>query len=400
VRVLLVNNLYAPHSVGGAERSVQALAEGLRELGVEPFVLCLGTASEPEQSVLNGIRVLRFPLRNRHWPFQGGARPALARLAWHLKDRWNSAARIDVASALDEVRPNIVHTHNLAGFSIAAWAEARAHRLPLVHTLRDYYLLCPRSTMFDVSRGAAGRNCARPCASCRLLRRAHPEAATQVDRVVSISESLWRSHVEHEAFKSDTPVEVIRNGIALPTIERVPRAAGGPVRLGFIGRVHPSKGVDLLLDAVGDPRLRGRVTLLVAGTGEPDYMSALQTRAQGLAVELAGRMAPQEFYRVVDAVVVPSIWQEPLSRVVPEAHTCGLPVVASRRGGLPEIVTAGETGELFDPALEGDLARALLRLIEDGARLAAMSARAREVAVQYEPARVSREYLRLYESLL
>jgi glycosyltransferase involved in cell wall biosynthesis len=69
-------------------------------------------------------------------------------------DIYNPLMAWEVKKIIDREQPDLVHTHNLQGFSVAAWKVVKKRGLPLVHTMHDYYLLCPRNTMFG-----GGRNC-------------------------------------------------------------------------------------------------------------------------------------------------------------------------------------------------------------------------------------------------
>jgi glycosyltransferase involved in cell wall biosynthesis len=105
--------------------------------------------------------------------------------------------------------------------------------------------------------------------------------------------------------------------------------------------------------------------LLVAGTGEPRYVEQLKADHADPRIEFLGRQEPATFYLRLDATVVPSLLNEALGNVVFESLVHGRPVLGSRRGGIPEMLADGETGLLFDPETEGDLASALQRFADD-----------------------------------
>ncbi|WP_246005967.1 glycosyltransferase [Georgenia muralis] len=136
------------------------------------------------------------------------------------------------------------------------------------------------------------------------------------------------------------------------------------VHVGYVGRLASHKGVDVVLTAVAqDPRL----TLRVCGTGPEE--ASLRSRAAELGVtdrvDFAGHVAQAELpalYRSVDVVAVPSrttpSWVEQFGRVAVEAMACGVPVVASSSGALPDVV--GGAGLLVPPGDAAELSRALL----------------------------------------
>lgn len=393
MKIALVNTLYPPASVGGAERVVRTLARTLVRRGDQVTVLCLSDQAAAAQEVDEGVRVVRIPLQNIYWPF-GPQASAPARLLWHAIDSYNLAAERTLRRLLREESPDIVHTHNLAGFSTRAWSAAKALGLPLVHTLHDYYLLCPRATMCRPQG-----NCATLCGSCSAFSRPRRANAALVDSVVGVSEYVLRRHAMEGTFASPTTQHVVHNGLThvdIPPEARTPAPRSSPdvLRLGFLGRVEANKGIELLLEATA--RLKpGSWQLVVAGKGDADYVAHLRARFPSPAVIFLGVSGLESFFRQIDLLVVPSLWNEPLGMVAFESYFFGVPVAASRRGGLTEIVTA-ETGVLFDPDSPGSLAAVLSALQEEPARLAALALGASRAAARFEPAAMCDAYQAIY----
>lgn len=363
-RVLMVSDCYAPDEVGGAERSVRLLVDGMRHIGVDAHVLTLG----PRDGVAGPPHVHRRPIPNLYWPYRAEQRPRVQRLCWHVADLHNVRGRRLVADAVRRLRPSVVHTHNLAGFSTAAWAGVPAG-LPVVHTLRDHYLRCPARTGWH-----DGRDCGPACRAAGLIRR---RAARRVDAVVGVSRCILDAHLA-AGFFAGTPTAVIPN--AAGTAQARPRTPRrGPVRFGYLGRLSPEKGVEDLLRAQhGLPR--GAYSLSVAGRGDGHTEQSLR-RMAGPAVHFAGHVEPASWFAQVDVLVVPSQWQEPFGRVVVEAFAHGVPVLVARRGALPELVRHGRDGMVYDPDDVDGLRRALHRLTQDPDLLGRLTrgARAREL---------------------
>ena len=151
----------------------------------------------------------------------------------------------------------------------------------------------------------------------------------------------------------------------------------------------------MLIDAV-TRGLDDSARLLLAGAGEPDYERGLRDRCAGVPgkVTFLGVVPPRELFEQIDVLAVPSLWREPFGRIVIEANAWGIPVVASRRGGLPEIVDDGVTGFLFDPDHEEELARTLRGLTP--ARCAAMRDACLDKARVFLPETIAGRYEALY----
>lgn len=176
--------------------------------------------------------------------------------------------------------------------------------------------------------------------------------------------------------------------------------SGAEIVVGFVGRLVPEKGIGILLDAAArDPQLR----LRLAGSGPSEAALRKETSERGLdeRVEFVGALPPGAlpgFYRTLDVLAVPSLttarWTEQFGRVAVEAMACGVPVVASDAGALPDVV--GGAG-LIVP--QGDAAL-LASAIREAAGPARVELRAAGLAraAQCSWAAVGREYLDLYRS--
>jgi glycosyltransferase involved in cell wall biosynthesis len=175
--------------------------------------------------------------------------------------------------------------------------------------------------------------------------------------------------------------QVIYNGVA--PVECVPRhrCAADPWRIGVIGRIAPEKGQ---LEFVQAARLilpLQSCEFVVCGDtlfSSPQYRGRVGLEAEGLPIEFTGwRDDIRDVLSTLDLVVVPSGAVEATTRVILEAFSAGVPVVAFRSGGISEIVEDGGTGVLSQPTAQ-DLAAKLLGLFSDGgASLGRISQRAR-----------------------
>lgn len=355
MRIVMANTLYPtpmyPKIIGGAERSVRNLTEALLARGHEiTAIRAVPRGATHSQEFVDGVVVHSIPIRNIYWPFEVINASSVKKLVWHIVDDWSGYSP-EFAHILAEFRPDILHTNNMTAMPIGIWSQARASGAKIVHTLRDYSLLCPNTKLYK-----NGRTCDTLCTQCRLTTSARRKATSRINAVVGNSLATLELHKKHGLFR-DTPVATAIgslpavNAVKLqPRIRRFP----GETVFGYIGRVAEDKGVHLLAKAfrsIADPR----ASLKIAGYSTPEEQSVLNSLAGNKRIEYLGFVDPRTFYEAVDVVVVPSLWPEPLPRAVIDAISFGRPVIASNRGGNPESMGTPPYGLIFDPENIADL---------------------------------------------
>lgn len=387
LRIGFVAEYYPPHAVGGAEWSTHYLARGLADRGhtvvvVTPSFDGGSGATETDR----GLTVVRFP-------FGEIVRPGQKARAFRMENPFLARRRArEVAAAFRQHGIQIAHAANKYAVPWAALA-ARDLGIPWVVTFRDYFHHCPLSTclaerdlypdhcgwgryarcLIDFEREAhAGRGM-----GYRLRYRVHGVMArlTQLwrlrflrraDAIITVSQ---RVREIYDATGINDRITPIHNPLAsdeLPPAAETPEVPG---LLFFAGKISRGKGADALYDAFAQlARERPEVTLLMAGEGPLRETIQARAREDGLAsrVQLPGRLPHDEvaaLYRRAAVTVVPSVWQEPFPRVILESYFAGTPVVASNRGGNPEIVDDGVTGFIVEPA--GDRLKAAIAQVLD-----------------------------------
>jgi glycosyltransferase involved in cell wall biosynthesis len=259
----------------------------------------------------------------------------------------------------------------------------------VIHTLHDYSLMCPKASMYQ-----RGVNCAGQCTVCRAYSLPGKLMSTHVDAVVGVSRHMLNQHLRAGYFSHAAVRRIIYNGLPSAPQDAVaarPRA-GAPLRLGFVGRLTPNKGIGELVAQMHE--WTGRCELVVGGTGNPDYERELRSRAPA-NVRFLGFVDPAQVYRDIDVLVVPSLWHDPLPTTVLEAYQYGLPVIASARGGLPEIVEHGRTGFLFEPDDPAGLQRSIHMFAHDCGLAAQMRPEVARKSASFTLERMRSEYLEL-----
>ena len=357
LRVALLTREYPPEVYGGAGVHVTYLA---RELGglVDLTVHC-----------------------------QGADRAgAVAHRPWELLDGTNQALQTisaDLSMTAAVASADLVHSHTWYA-NLAGHLAALLYGVPHIVTTHSLEPLRPWKAEQLGGGYALSSWCERV-------------AVESAAAVVAVSEGMRADVMAAYPAVSPERVRVIRNGIDTteyapdPGTDVIDRFGIDPARptVVFVGRITRQKGLPVLLRAAGalDPG-----TQLVIAAGQPDtpelaaevttLVEQLQAARSGV-IWLSGMLAKREAIQLLSHATVfacPSLY-EPLGIVNLEAMACGTAVVASRVGGIPEVVADGETGLLVPPGDPVALADALNTVLRDTGRAAAMGQLGRKRAI-------------------
>jgi glycosyltransferase involved in cell wall biosynthesis len=230
-----------------------------------------------------------------------------------------------------------------------------------------------------------------------VSRRVYREAA----HVVAVSSAIRDLLVDRYAVRPDR-VEVLLPATTWQPPRPAPRRGGGDPVVGIVGRLVPEKGVDIFLRAAALVRaVVPSARFLVVGDGpmRPDLEREADSRGLGDRITFTGfRPDATQAIAGLDVLAVPSRSDgSPL--VVCEAMAAGVPVVASRVGGLPDLVDDGRSGVLVQPGDVEDLARALVSLLLDPAAAGRLGAGGRELAACRSHDRLVDRMTQIYRAL-
>ena len=209
---------------------------------------------------------------------------------------------------------------------MSLWSEAKRRNLRIVHTLRDYSLICKRSTLFR-----NGATCTRRCSACVTMTAPYMLASHMVDAVVSNSQFVLDQH-QKVGFFPGTPGRVIFNIADTTGAASISPSGYGDLVFGFIGRIEAEKGIDIVLKAaelLPDAGWR----LKIAGKGLDRYVLELKACHKSERVEWLGFTKASNFYAGIDVCLVSSVWPEPLPRTLIESINAGRATICSTAGG-------------------------------------------------------------------
>jgi glycosyltransferase involved in cell wall biosynthesis len=407
MKILQVSHGFPPKENAGVELYTFYLSKALAQLDHQVHLFCRGEDPEKDEfssfeEEVGGLRVTRV-VNN------------LTRIDGHRTLYDNSFFDQIFLRILEQEKPDLVHFQHIFGLSGHLVRIAKREGLPLVFTLHDFFILCPRIQLLKNDlRLCKGPLYGLECVSCldslppqdirtKLFLWAKdflPFSFIKWTKRFFIPpkylgnrgyEAFHRYRYMYEVFKACdlllTPSQFVKNffltyyssmaskmkalSLGIPSFKHQgrPRKPDERVRFCYFGNILPIKGIHVLVDAF-KTLPKGRAILTIYGGRTPwtqDYYDRLKQQASGLEVDFRGPYQREDLPEALsdqDVVVLPAIWPETFSIVIREANLMGLPVIASRIGAIPEAIEEGVNGFLFKPGDREDLRRRMLRFIE------------------------------------
>jgi glycosyltransferase involved in cell wall biosynthesis len=403
MRILMLTDFYPP-IIGGLELHVRNLSTELVRRGHEVAVITLWHAELAMEEFDSGVHIYRIrgTLQRATRMFRESDR----RFSPPLPD---PEALLAIRRIIKEFQPDVIHAHNWLMYSflpLKRWSGA-----PLVVTLHDYGLACPKKTLMRDEAICSGPRLGQclPCSAKHygvvkgaptvLANAAMSQAArAAVDMFLAVSHAVAEGN---QLPGGRSAYRVIPNfvsdqvGIDLevtaPELSQLPDED----YLLYVGELSHHKGLGVLLKAYA--QLQSPPPLVLIG---PSGSDAPKTFPAG--VHVCGKWpnhAVMQARRRSIAALVPSIWPDPCPTVVMEALASGQPVIASRVGGLPDLIADGETGLLVPPGDAAMLRQAIERLIADPELRARMGAEGARRVTAFRAATVVSQIEQVYADL-
>lgn len=388
--------LYPPDIIGGAEKSVALLSEALTERGCTVAAACLSRNKWTDE-VVDGVRVFRVPHEYSFWPEEWPNHSLLKRGARKFGVQFNSRQAEHFERVIEEFKPDVINTHSMLDVTTLLWEIAARHNIPIVHTLRDFDLVCANSAMFK--NGAVCNEQHLKCKVFSLQKKLHHR---HVGAVVGVGKGILEKHLSMGYF-SHVPQHLRRVVWNAAVVKGVPAnyerqySSRDKVTFGYLGRINIEKGVGTIIEATRD-MVNDDFQVIVAGR-EPDESKSLIPSAAGLPIDFLGFMDPKEFFSRIDALIVPSIWPEPLPRTVLESYAMSIPVIGSNSGGIPDLLELVDPDLIFKAGDSRSLARVMQQFMKRDRQSLYAKTRYQRVLDETTPEVVAKRYIDIYSEL-
>lgn len=403
MRILMLAQFYPP-AIGGEERHVRNLSIELAARGHQVSLATLWHKGQAAFEVDLGVRIHRIR----------GTMQRASVLFSELGRQYappfpDPEALLALRRIIMQEQPQIVHAHNwiIHSFTpLKTWSKAK-----LVVTLHDYSLSCVQKRLTyrnEICDGPTLSKCLRCAGDFYGAAKGIPSTLSNwywgkverrmvdmflpVSQAVAVGTQLNTSHIPYRVIPNFVPDNLcILGNDADPHIAQLPEEDF----LLFVGDVRRDKGIEVLLRAFAG--MKSPIPLVLIGRlsnalplGFPPNVLALQ----GWPHE-----AVMSAWKRCTIAIVPSIWHDPCPTVAMEAMSMGKPVIASRSGGLSDIIVDGESGILVEPGDPIALRNAIHYLLDHPEQRASMGNMAKQRVIEFQAKTVVSRIEQVYREL-
>lgn len=386
MNILFLSREYPPNIIGGVGTYMEEISKEIARLGHRVYVITGGNGGKTREEYNRGITIIRTESSGKKPDeiFRNKIEKTLERFEYsylvaHILGEIVKKYSIDIIESTDA---------RAEGFWYYLWNR----HIPLVIKLHTSETLVFKLNHEPVTL------------DIKLLKRLEEFWLLQADRIVGVTRAI--AEISARYYKiNNKRIRVIPNPVDVDLF--VPCNEGiDPLNILYAGRLEFRKGVHVLLRAI--PQILRQVpeasfTLVGADCGMRDYLLQ-KIKENGCErnihfIEHLPRHKLVEYYQRCSLAVVPSLWEN-FPYVCLEAMSCGKPVVASKTGGIAELIEDGIDGVLVRPGSANELAQKVITLLSDEKIRLNLGSKAREKMVnEFSPRAVAEKTLSIYEEV-
>lgn len=393
MKILKVIHGYPPHYQAGSEVYSKTLCDELIGHGhsvavftrtENPFMMDFEIAF----SIQNGIKMYHINMAREKDGFH------------HPK------VDLEFEKIISDYEPDVCHFGHINHLSTGLIKVAKKQNIPILFTLHDFWLLCPRGQFVQTNFGESqnyqvcdsqednkcASNCYRPYFAStddsdslsdwtkwvEKRMKATNEVLALVDRFIAPSEYLLNKFLKHSKVDISSKTFYLDYGFKLDKLKAIPKpTSSSSFTFGYIGTHTISKGIHLLIEAF--KYVNNNAKLVIWGKENHPITSSLKEKSHGLNIEFRGEYKNEEIsnkvFTEIDCLVVPSIWEENSPLVIHEALQCKIPIITSNIGGMSEFIHDEVNGLLFSHRNRSSLTEKMIWAIENQQKLHTMASK-------------------------
>lgn len=363
MKILMVNKFL--HQNGGSETYIFKLGKYLKSIGhqVEYFGM-----EHPERCVENSAQQY-----TENMDFHGGS--ALSKITYPIKTIYSTQAKKKMSIVLDNFKPDIIHINNFNYqltpsiiYAANQYKKKANKKVKIIFTAHDYQLLCPNHKMFDIHGNICEECIEKGFINCFKKSCIHSSKAKSI--IGTVEATVYKQLGTYKMIdniiccsdfmksKMDTNPIFATKTVALHNFidEVEEKSVEKDDYVLYFGRYSKEKGIEILLDCKN-------TEFVCAGSGELENEINQCSHIKNIGFKSGNEL--EMLIRGAKCSVYPSIWYENCPFSVMESIMYGTPVVASDIGGIPELVTNGKTGLLFQAGNASKMEEAIVTIMNN-----------------------------------
>ena len=348
MKICLISNLFEPYVRGGAEKVAQTIALSLateHDVFVITSMPYINRQSViPHQEIIelaNGkkIKIYRYFPLNIFYYLNDHRHNIFIRFIWNILDTFNLHSYFVIKKILATEKPNLIYGHNLKGLGLLIPRVAEKLKIKYLQTLHDVQYAVPSGLIIKNQE-----NCFLTAGwPTKIYQKIVSHLLKNIKLLVSPSKWLLNYYLNLGFFPNSTSV-VIPNPVDAQT-KNIKTTKKPPYNhLLFIGQIEDHKGIEWLLENL--PTKKFKITIIGTGNKLKKLQVKYQNQSNVIFRGYQDKKSLISFYQSADYLIVPSLCYENAPTVIAESLSFGLPVIATKIGGIPEMV--GEAGFLFE----------------------------------------------------
>lgn len=354
MKIAYITNLYPPSIIGGAEIVVEKIAKKM----ANKHNIIVITNNSKNDIIENKIKL--YKIKTNIYPVKDQQdKPLILKPPWHFIDLFNIKSYSKIKNILEKEKPDVVHIHNYKGLSSLAFKAAKDLNIPIVFTAHDYSSICIRANLLNEK----GEICENPRILCKIYNKIQKSLIQDKPDIVTAPSNFVLQKLESRRLFNNVKRIVLPNPVE--TRKRIEKDYDN-IDILFVGSLSKHKGPQILIKAFKKLK-EDNLRLHILGKG-PDEDRLKELAKDDERIIFHGFLTGKELmdmYRMANVTVVPSIGHEVFGMVILESFMHSTPVVASRIGGIPELVKHGYNGFLFEPGDDNELAKVLNKFSGD-----------------------------------
>lgn len=403
MKILIISSIFPPNIFGGAEVAAHSLACLLVRRGHSVSVATLKEQDESEiwgEMQPEGYRLYRVPSPRGYTLFaRNKQKNPLKKLWWHFLDLFDPRNKTLMCKIIEAEQPDCVDVHNIIGFGFNVLKVIAKKGVPIKYFLHDFSLTCFHASMF-----CKGKNCTRQCTKCSVVGHFRQKALTGINKLGFIAPSPvpYNKMNALVPMLSSNQTEVLKNAPERVDFQKRPiEDKTVIVRLVYVGRLDPVKGIDFLLEVLDPLSVKYSFVLDILGSGPLE--AELKARYGNLPwCKFHGFVSSSmvsSYISSADIFCMPSQWAEVYGLGTALALQFGVPVVGSNIGGTSTLVRDEITGILLEPNDKSAWLEAFDNLLADSSILTRLREGAKLYQSEFSDESIADKYEQLSMSL-